>query len=291
MFGVVGGVSHPAGTIWPYRLVTKLFEVLANRFPSQLVIETGTPVAAVSFDPATDERYPYSLRTPRGEVRAAQVAYCTNGYTGHLLPSMLGALYPLKGTMTVQDMGPGYKNKGDSTSWAIHYKPYNDGNDRTFADGLIYGMQNVKTGTLFFGGEKSSMVDMLTADDTGVCSSSVTYLQESVRSLFGHNTGRNKADSSIVSTWSGIMCFSSDGMPVVGRLPSSITHRGGQGEWICAAYCGYGMPSAWLAGDSLAQMIMGYPPQDVLPEAYLITQERLESRMSTEKSIERVSEE
>lgn len=288
MFGVVGGVLHPAGTIWPYRLVTKLFEVLTRQFTSRLAIETGTPVAAVSFDPTTDEKYPYTLSTPRGEIRAGQVAYCTNGYTGHLLPSLRGALYPLKGTMTVQDMGAGYLNKGNSTSWAVHYEPYNDEKDDTFADGLIYGMQNANTGTLFFGGEKSGMPDMLSADDTVLSSSSVAYLQDSVLSLFGQDGKNDTRASSIVSTWSGIMCFSCDGMPLVGRLPASITDREGGGEWVCAAYCGYGMPSAWLAGESLAQMILGRPPQDILPEAYLITQERPESRMSSKQSVERV---
>lgn len=288
MFGVVGGVLHPAGTIWPYRLVTRLFEILTKKSPCRLAIETGTPVAAVSFDPTTDEKYPYTLSTPRGEIRAAQVAYCTNGYTGHLLPSLRGALYPLKGTMTVQDMGTGYQNKGNSTSWAVHYKPYNDEKDDTFADGLIYGMQNVNTGTMFFGGEKSAMADMLCANDTVLSSSSVTYLQDSVLSLFGHDGENDARASPIVSAWSGIMCFSSDGMPLVGRLPASITDREGQGEWICAAYCGYGMPSAWLAGESLGQMILGRPPQDILPEEYWITQERLGSRMSTKQSVERV---
>lgn len=286
VFGVVGGVLHPAGTIWPYKLVARVFEVLAKTFPSRLAIETETPVSGVIFDSTTDDKYPYRLSTPRGEVRAAKVAYCTNGYTGNLLPSLRGSIYPLKGTMTVQDMGPGYENKGDSTSWAVHYEPYPDPKDETFADGLIYGMQNVKTGTMFFGGQKSSMADMLTADDTTLSSSSVTYLQESVSSLFGHESNPDRETSSIVSSWSGIMCFSSDGMPLVGQVPSSLTHTEG-GEWVCAAYCGYGMPSAWLAGESLGQMILGRPPQDVLPEAYLITQDRL-GRMSTKKSVERL---
>ncbi|KAL1848450.1 hypothetical protein Plec18170_008048 [Paecilomyces lecythidis] len=287
VFGIVGGVLHPAGTIWPYRMITKVFEVLSNRYPSRLAIETNTPVTSVNFEPTVDTEYPYTLHTPRGVVRATQVAYCTNAYTGHLLPTLRGPLFPLKGTMTVQDLGARCVNRGLSNSWAVHYTPYWDPDDGTYADGLIYGMQNVNTGEFFFGGEKASAEDMLSADDSILSPSSVKFLQESLLSLFDCNS-QNVEGSRIVSTWSGAMCFSSDEMPLIGRLPPSVTNNTGKGEWICAAYSGYGMPTAWLAGESLAGMILGFPSQDRLPEAYLITEARLRKTLTTEKSVERL---
>ncbi|KAK1149531.1 hypothetical protein N8T08_005080 [Aspergillus melleus] len=241
----------------------------------------------VNFDSTADAKYPYALHTPRGIVRVTQVAYCTNAYTGYLLQTLRDPLFPLKGTMTVQDLGPNYENKGSSDSWAIHYKPYLDPEDGTYADGLIYGMQNVNTGAFFFGGEKESATDMVSADDNVLSPSSVRFLQESLLSLFGRDP-KDISASRIVSTWSGAMCFSSDEMPLVGRLPSSVTNNAGQGEWICAAYSGYGMPTAWLAGESLAALILGFPPPDCLPDAYLITEARLKERLSTEKSVERL---
>ncbi|KAL2817634.1 FAD dependent oxidoreductase [Aspergillus granulosus] len=287
VFGIAGGVLHPAGTIWPYRLVTKVFESLLETFASRLAIETNTPVIAVAFDPTTDGKYPYTLRTPRGVVRAAQVVHCTNAHTGHLLPNLRGPLFPLRGTMTVQDLGADIEKKGLSTSWAIHYNPYQDPEDGTYADGLIYGMQNVHTGAYFFGGEKASAAEMISADDSSLSPSSVRFLQNSLLSLFGRDPG-NIEKSRLVTAWSGAMCFSSDEMPLVGRLPSSLSGNEGDGEWICAAYSGYGMPIAWLAGESLGAMILGLPPHDLLPESYLISDGRLKEQLSTEKSIERL---
>ncbi|KAL4885750.1 FAD dependent oxidoreductase [Aspergillus karnatakaensis] len=286
--GVAGGIRHTAGTIWPYRFVTKVFESLLRSFSSRLAIEANTPVTAVKYDPTQDSDYPYSIHTPRGVVRAAQVAYCTNAYTGHLLPALRGPLFPLKGTMTVQHLTPPSENQGSSTSWAIHYKPYQDPEDRTIADGLIYGMQNVHTGDYFFGGEKALASDMLSADDTTISPSSVGFLQRSLLSLFGRNAETTEG-SRLVSTWSGAMCFSADEMPLVGRLPSSISGNEGNGEWICAAYSGYGMPIAWLAGESLGAMILGLSPSELLPEVYLLSEARLAERLTVAKSVERIS--
>ncbi|KAJ6016845.1 hypothetical protein N7451_000224 [Penicillium sp. IBT 35674x] len=286
-FGLVGGIRHASGTVWPYRLIMKIFEVLRERHESRLSLEANTPVTSVRYEPNADPKYPYVISTARGEVRSTHVAYCTNAYTGHLLPSLRGGLFPMKGTMSVQDVNHALTNKGASDSWAIHYKPFLDPADDSLADGLIYGMQNVKTGAFFFGGEKSPVSDLLSSDDTFLSASSVKFLQESLLSLFGRDP-ENITESKLVSAWSGIMCFSSDAMPLVGRLSETITHNSGEGEWISAAYSGYGMATAWLSGESLAAMILGQSAQDCLPEAYLVSESRLQSSISAAKSIERL---
>jgi glycine/D-amino acid oxidase-like deaminating enzyme len=151
-----------------------------------------------------------------------------------------------------------------------------------YADGLTYGMQSAKSGYYFFGGAKCGPDELISSDDTVLVDSSVEFLQKSVISLFGHE----RKDSKIISAWSGVMCFSSDSMPLVGRLPAELTSRAGEGEWICGAYNGYGMPSAWLAGESLALMMLGNPPRDYLPEAFLLSEARLNQSLSVERSIE-----
>ncbi|CAG8264674.1 unnamed protein product [Penicillium olsonii] len=287
VFGVAGGVCHPAGSVWPWRMVMNVFERLLGTYNARLAIEANTPVTSVRYSPAEDANRPYVLSTPRGEVRCAHVAYCTNGFTGHILPSLRGGLFPMKGTMSVQDLGDLLKNKGSSESWAIHYTPFTNATDETIADGLIYGIQNAKTGAFFFGGEKSRIQDLLSSDDTDVSASSIKFLQQSLLSLFGRDPEMIQ-DSKLISSWSGIMCFSSDGMPLVGNLPETVTGRSGGGEWLCAAYSGYGMPTAWLAGENLARLILDLPVQKCFPEAYLITHTRLRDSINVDKSIERL---
>ncbi|KAL2840523.1 nucleotide-binding domain-containing protein [Aspergillus pseudoustus] len=278
--GSVGGVVHPAGSVWPYRMVTNLLDAFLRRYSSRLAIENNTPVTEVVYEPSTDAKYPYIVHTPRGCVRASQVAYCTNAYTGHLLPKIRGILFPLKETMTVQELSPPMIWPIPA-SWAIHYTPFVDGDTGHYADGLIYGMQSPNSGYYFFGGEKCPPENLISSDDTALAGTSVQFLQDQLLSLFGLDTGRSK----VVSSWTGVMCFSSDLLPLVGRLPSDLTGRSGSGEWLCGAYNGYGMPCAWLAGESLGLMILGKTPRDYLPEAYLISERRLKETLSVERSM------
>lgn len=264
--------------------MTKIFEGLHKRFSCRLSIETNTPITRIDYDIAGDNKFPYLLQTPRGVVRTAQLAYCTNAYTSHLLPELRGVIYPLKGTMTVQDLGAKRPNQGSSTSWAIHYTPFEDAQEESVADGLIYGMQNVKTGAFFFGGEKAPVKDMLSANDQDISPSSVKFLRESLASLFGQSEDALREDK-LISAWSGIMGFTSDGIPLVGQVPHSITRRSGEGEWMCAGYNGYGMPSAWLAGENLAKMMLGSGCDSQFPGAFLLSQERITERLSLQKSI------
>ncbi|GKZ28956.1 hypothetical protein AbraIFM66950_001914 [Aspergillus brasiliensis] len=292
VYGAAGGVLHPAGTVWPYRLISNVFETLVHQYSHRLKIETNTPVTEVTYDPSTNTQYPYILHTPRGTTRAGQVVYCTNGYTGHLLPILRGIIYPMRGTMTVQDLSsrPGHQNRGSKTSWAIHYTPYFDTESDSYAGGLIYGMQNTKTGWYFFGGEKTPAAELLSADDTTLSASSVQFLQESVSSLFNLDGERTSDllpsnNNELISSWSGIMGFTSDGLPLVGRLPSKVTGRDGTGEWFSGGYNGYGMPSAWLAGESLGLMVLGKPPKEYFPDALLMSEERLREKLSVAKSM------
>ena len=174
-------------------------------------------------------------------------------------------IYPFRGTMTVQDPGHHVPNRGDTLSWAIHYPPRYDPESERYAYGLYYLAQSAKTGYFYFGGENIRFHDCLTADDSTTAAESVPNLQCTLPRLFG------KDDSQVwplVASWSGIMGFSSDGLPVVGRLSTSLTGREGNGEWIAAAFNGYGMANCLLSGEALARMMLGEDVSDWLPDAY-----------------------
>lgn len=276
--------------------MTKIFENLLDRFPSRLAIETNTPITGIEYDIDGSKDFPYLLKTPRGVTRAAKIAHCTNAYSSHLLPGLRGVIYPLKGTMTVQDLTDNLSsglihskrsNNGSKNSWAIHYTPFEDVQEESVADGLIYGMQNVNTGAFFFGGEKARMADMISANDADLSPSSVKFLRESLLSLFGEDPNSIE-NSKLISSWSGIMGFTSDGMPLVGRLPRSMTQREGQGEWICAGFNGYGMPIAWLSSENLGQIILGSSAHSYVPEPYLLSEERIRERLFVKESVRRL---
>lgn len=174
--------------------------------------------------------------------------------------------------MTVQDLGDNVQNNGGKASYGFHYVPVYDEKARTRADGLVYLTQNAKSGLYFIGGENGTMEEALTADDTTTSKSSIDFLQKALPKYFDH---ANAKKDSLVSAWSGVMGFTIDSAPYVGRLPHSTTGREGEGEWISAGFNGYGMPYCWLAGQALAKMMLGQPTADLLPSAFSVSEERL----------------
>lgn len=247
-----------------------------KKYPDRLTIDTNTPVESIQHqsNPAAPitSAVPYTVRTPRGPLRAGAVVHCTNGYSGHLLPRLRGCIHPFKGTMTVQDPGDSVPNRGISLSWGFHCPPSYDPQTKKHGHGLYYLGQSSKTGYFYFGGEEARIEESISADDSFVGGQEVTHLQNVLPRFFGQN--RN-SPWRLVSFWSGIMGFSADELPLVDRLPSTITGRGGENEWIAAAFNGYGMANCLMSGEALALMMLGEDVSDWLPEAYGLSEKRL----------------
>lgn len=187
--------------------MTGIFAGLLSKYSDRLSIETKTPVTSV-----THEGNGYIVHTPRGTTRVKKVIHCTNGHVGHLIPNIRGVIYPLRGTMTVQDLGPHVPNRGREKSFAFHYVPQYDKKTETLADGLWYLTQNAKTGFFFFGGDKGTLEQTLNADDSVLTSVSRDHLQDVLPRFFGYQD--TKLDS-MKSAWSGIMGFTHDDIPLV----------------------------------------------------------------------------
>lgn len=81
------------------------------------------------------------------------------------------------------------------------------------------------------------------------------------------------------------MGFSSDGLPLVGQLPTSLTGRNGEGEWIAAAFNGYGMANCLMSGEALVSLILGNGTGDWLPDAYGLSEKRLRDILTAPESI------
>jgi glycine/D-amino acid oxidase-like deaminating enzyme len=287
--GVVGAVIFEAAALWPYRLIMEGWKSLLSRYPANLTLEAQTPVSTISYVPVASLNAPYVLTTTRGEIRAGQVAYCTNGYTGNLIPGVRGGLYPHRGTMTVQDLSADgdLPNRGAERSWSIHQQPVQDENGTEIISSVHYLQQNAKSGYYFFGGGKDDPIQAITGDDTAVPVSGVKYLQAKLSQFLGQKTPLN---NKLVSSWTGIMGFTSDENPLVGRLPPSITSREGNGEWIAAGFNGMGMSLCVASGEALAHLMLGKNVSSWLPEAFNVSESRLQNTLNTEKSVEDVKQ-
>ncbi|KAL3601114.1 hypothetical protein FPOAC2_05368 [Fusarium poae] len=283
--GSSGAVEHDAGAIWPYRLLAGIYQRLLAKFPDRLAIETNTPVTKVEFLGSSE--YPYVLTTSRGSIRTKRVIHCTNGHASHLLPRLSGRIYPFRGTMSVQKPGPELANVGASKSWSLSHKATLDIRSGLYTTGLYYLQQNALTGRIWIGNETAYMPDILTADDTYVPEAAVQALSSILPKMFLNGWG-SESTSKIESIWSGIQGHTADGLPVVGQVPASVTGtEDDQGQWIAAGFNGYGMDKCWLTGEALVKMMLDEDVSDWFPQCYRITEDRLQSQLTAEATVEK----
>ncbi|KAJ9137545.1 FAD dependent oxidoreductase superfamily protein [Pleurostoma richardsiae] len=276
-------VQEGAAALWPYRLVTALLARLVEDHPGRFSLENHTPVCTINHDPQcleVDGR-PYTLTTPRGTIRAKKVIHCTNGYSAHLIPNLVGKLYPLRGTMSVQKLGPGFPSLGGSVSWSHISRGHYDADSQLWSTGLYYAQQNEKTGHMWIGGEVQKLEEMLTSDDSVVGTSARENLCSVVPTLL---EGTGSIES--LNIWSGIMGFTADGLPLVGNMTESLTGRSGSGEWIAAGFNGHGMDKCWLSGEALARLALGEEVPEWFPRVFLLGEKRCKE-LTTEAAVER----
>ncbi|KAK1488300.1 FAD dependent oxidoreductase [Colletotrichum cuscutae] len=108
-------VQEEAASVWPYKLVSWIFEDLLRRFGVDKAdvdtltgnvgqgvsfnIQTSTPVTRLQhLAPSTPSGTPsWILHTPRGQIVTAQVLLASNAYTSRLLPRFADLVVPVRG--------------------------------------------------------------------------------------------------------------------------------------------------------------------------------------------------
>ncbi|KAK0262201.1 hypothetical protein LTS09_003626 [Friedmanniomyces endolithicus] len=259
---VAGASVGPGAAVWPYRLWCGLWSLLLEKHHDRLAIETYAPVHAVSEAPSgVDGPGRYVVKTSRGKIRASHVVYCTNGFTSHLLPSLRDPLFP---------------NHGADRSWSLLSTPHVDEKSGVRSASLYYLTQDTDTGYMMLGGEYEKPEDLVCSDDSKV---NIRSAEEIVKVLPRHF--ETSGPPQVKSLWSGIMGFSRDGIPVIGRLPEEVTGRREDGEWVAAGFNGYGTGYCYSCGLAIAQMLLGKDVSGWVPSALMITKERLQGSLST----------
>lgn len=272
--GAQGGFKLPAGTVWPYRLITGVFKRLLDEYPTRFVIETNTPAIAIEHD-GTNSKYPYIVSTPRGAIRAGTVIHCTNGHAGHLLPRLRGKIQPWRGTMSTQAPGKQFPKLGEEQSWTFLSDPVYNAESGLTKLGWFYAQQNPQTGDFWIGGEHKKIEECFTSDDVSIGDDGKKNLSTILPKVFNEKWIPKQPE--VKGIWTGIMAYTGDALPFVGRLTTSMTGRQGQGEWISAGYNSYGMANGLSCGEALAKMILGEDVSEWFPEAYIVTDKRLSS--------------
>lgn len=252
---IAGAVSYQAGALWPYRLVTGVWNDLLQRFPS-LTISTQTAVEAVDHAPSSS--YPYSVKTSRGTVKARHVIHSTNAFAPQLIPSLRGSLTGALAHMSAQRPGAAFPASHGQLSWSIVYSPgfdyvtqRPDGEDGTPGDLMVGGG--------FFRSREQALDQVGVWDDSRMDALPGMHIRGVMPTTFEPRWGEG---SVVKKAWTGILGVTGDLMPFVGRVPGSATQES-SGEWIAAGFNGEGMVWAWLSGTALAVMVLGKEDEEL----------------------------
>ena len=172
------------------------------------------------------------LTTSRGgvrqEVKAEQVAVCTNGYTGKVAPALRRRVLPLRSAMIATEqlpaelisrLMPKKRLYGDSRRLVAYYRPSPDGT------------------RILFGGRASGLNDDPKAN-----------LRELKQALVQVYPELEKVGVSHV--WSGLVAYTFDHTPHLGRMGNA---------WYAMGYCGSGVARSSYFGRKLGLKIIGSP--------------------------------
>lgn len=270
-------LSEGAASLWPYKLVTFMLEKLVKN--GQLNLQTKTPVTEITSSDGT-----HTLHTPRGTISSKTVVLATNGYTSALLPHFADLIVPCRGEMSALIPPAGMTLLPNSYGMvAALGQPAN--NDDYLIHRPFEGVPN-PGGHLMFGGGRGAghYPSIGVSDDTVIDEGSAAYLRGAllkVMELGGQTEGLNELKAA--AQWTGIMGYSRDDHPWVGKVP------GNEGLWLAGGYTGHGMPNGTLCGKAVVDMVLGeMDGKDLtavheemvqkgdMPTSYILTKERID---------------
>ncbi|CAG8953425.1 hypothetical protein HYFRA_00010174, partial [Hymenoscyphus fraxineus] len=239
---VKGGVRYAAGSINAYRFVCGVLKLCLSR---GLELHTHTPVLSLSRRNSI-----WHIHTPRGIIKAKRVVLATNAYTSHLAPSFQGSIVPLRGQVTAQIPGKGMPKDGLGTTYSFIYAngyeymvPRPAGS--RFAGDIVIGGGLVKA-------PDEGVGEFGVVDDSALNPIISTYLKNSLVGYFGESWGEDEGEEGRVRReWTGIMGYTPDGFPFVGRVPGEENGN----LWVSAGFVGHGMVLCWECGGRLVEMM------------------------------------
>ncbi|KYK60490.1 FAD dependent oxidoreductase [Drechmeria coniospora] len=273
----LGAVFQPnAAKCWPYKLVAWVLERLLDDDGGQLAfnLQTNTPVTHLQKVGAS-----WIVHTPRGQLAARQVLLASNGYTSFLLPRMTGLIVPVRGQICALRPPQGAELLPHSHVWLA------SGSDHYLVDRGdkgVHGDADLNYGPLILGGARFAAPggeEGVSRDDSinpRISRALRRGLHHAVKLLPGAGSDPEELEAS--SEWTGIMGYSRDNQPWVGRVPCSLSgaEDGDDGLWISAGYTGHGMPRAARCGIAVAEQMMGKEGGVEVPIEWLVTDERAE---------------
>ncbi|CEL01295.1 hypothetical protein ASPCAL00883 [Aspergillus calidoustus] len=263
--GAVACFSYAAGHLWPYKLIMHLLQKAIERGVN---LQTHTPVTSIEKTTSQVSTHGWKIHTTRGPILAKKLIVATNGYTSAILPQYRGKIVPVRGTCSRIVAPPIGTMPKLTRTYTIRHNAWN-------YDYLIPR----DDGSIVVGGARPAFIDnpdswYNVSDDSRVLEDAVRYFDGYMQRYF---KGWEGSCAYTDRVWTGIMGYSSDGLPHVGLVP------GEEDQWIIGGFTGHGMPQVFLAAEGIAKMVMqGWNFQETgLPRLFQTTQTRLDAKGSS----------
>lgn len=205
------------GEVNPVRLVRGL---AAGAVTAGAAIHEDTRVSAIDGG---------VVRADGADVRADAVVICTNAWASHLLPNGRASVRAIRGQMLAT--APAAARVFDRPTYAQR--------------GFRYWRQT-PDGRVLVGGWRDLAPDTEVGEDERTTERIQGALEGFLRE---HGIGAD-----VTHRWAGIMGFSRDGLPYVGRV--------GKGVYVCAGFTGHGLGQALAAAQLVATLVRGGPHPD-----------------------------
>ena len=270
-------ITDVAARMWPYKFVSHILEELltSTSLDGLFNLQTLTPATGI-----TPNKTGVDVHTARGTIKASKVVLATNAYTSHLLPGFADLIVPCRGQMS--SLVPLPSVAGDNrlqTSLGF----LGDG-----LDDYLIQRPTERGGHLMFGGGRQHGQSIGVTDDSVVDPETAHYLRSRLVEAFELPEGQTNDNVEMQSTymWSGIMGFSRDDLPWVGKVPDY------DNTYIAAGFTGHGMPNTWLSGKAaallVARSLAGAGEAEAIqvakqatgiPDGYIVTKERIEAAL------------
>ena len=221
---VLGAEFAPGrGHLWPFALVWA-FADAARSLGAE--IRVGWSVESL----IADGDRTVGVQTDRGDLYAGDVVLATNAYTAPLLPDLPpGAIVPARGQILVTEPLPP----------TLEY-PFGTNYEKE------YGRQTAHGPVICGGFRRLDEDEGLGHTEERVSPPVLAGIAGCLAELFPSLAGAR-----VIRCWAGIMGFTADGLPLIGRFP------GREGLTVAAGFNGGGFSWAAITGKIIAALVSG----------------------------------
>ena len=227
-----------------------------------LGLEVATDTAVIKVERnGTDGRL--ALHTDRGVVTCDKIVYATNAWTSHLLPTFQHIVAPVLNTVisSKPDAAPLLADRNRRAGNSL-FPGYHYWHQRSDGRVVLGGFRNLHA-------NRGVGVSQDVEPDPATVNAAVGFL----------NSLGLAVKFDLDFSWTGIIGWSTDGLPWVGPLPQlALSSPCGASEFVCCGFSGHGMTQSWNAGRAVAEMVRGRDPAvSAIPfvRAFLPTQDRM----------------